>query len=503
MASERTFIAIKPDGVQLAAIKMVTPSKEHLEEHYKDLSDKPFFKGLVTYMLSGPIVAMVWEGRDAVKTGRTLLGATNPLQSAPGTIRGDYAIDVGRNVCHGSDSVETAKNEIDLWFGKGEVASVDASQAATQDTSTCEPFQISSDSSGHLSRPRTVDPAVILQIEHVVGQIVDGLQKQEDGISISLRTKKVPKPSSTQTVGRSSKDYYKISFPGRSSQEARRFTIVLRILELIHEALVAGMVISKRNIYYKDPELFQSQKVVDRYVDILAYTFGIQRAALNVTAAAKGLIAGTYHLTYHDGSSRSSGGSKEVWYSLITQRYKLTHRGDPYRQLGERCPNHRHIRYELDTCDRERGKAKGYPDVSTRTLLRLLSLSSHPPPRIYALVDFDPDGIAIMSTYKHGSFTLSHENANLRTPSLRWLGVKSGDFVVNDRDGGSDDSERTGLLRLSKQDRKKAIKILGRELCSEDGPEHEWRRELQMMLMLNIKVEMEILSERRGGLENW
>ncbi|KAL8932441.1 MAG: hypothetical protein Q9216_006836 [Gyalolechia sp. 2 TL-2023] len=138
MASEQTFIAIKPDGVQrglvgdiiskfekrgykLAAIKMVTPSKEHLEEHYKDLSDKPFFKGLVTYMLSGPIVAMVWEGRDAVKTGRTLLGATNPLQSAPGTIRGDYAIDVGRNVCHGSDSVETAKNEIALWFGKGEV----------------------------------------------------------------------------------------------------------------------------------------------------------------------------------------------------------------------------------------------------------------------------------------------------------------------------------------------------------------------------------------------
>ncbi|KAL8716032.1 MAG: hypothetical protein Q9225_006281 [Loekoesia sp. 1 TL-2023] len=138
MASERTFIAIKPDGVQrglvgdiiskfekrglkLAAIKMVTPSKEHLEEHYKDLSDKPFFKGLVTYMLSGPIVAMVWEGRESVKIGRTLLGATNPLQSAPGTIRGDYAIDVGRNVCHGSDSVETAKNEIALWFGKGEV----------------------------------------------------------------------------------------------------------------------------------------------------------------------------------------------------------------------------------------------------------------------------------------------------------------------------------------------------------------------------------------------
>ena len=64
---------------------------------------------------------MVWEGRDAVKTGRTLLGATNPLDSAPGTIRGDYAIDVGRNVCHGSDAVESAKKEIALWFKDEEV----------------------------------------------------------------------------------------------------------------------------------------------------------------------------------------------------------------------------------------------------------------------------------------------------------------------------------------------------------------------------------------------
>ncbi|MCJ1425565.1 nucleoside diphosphate kinase [Sticta canariensis] len=144
-ASEQTFIAIKPDGVQrglvgdiisrfekrgykLAAIKLVTPSKEHLEKHYEDLSEKPFFKGLVTYMLSGPICAMVWEGRDAVKTGRTLLGATNPLASAPGTIRGDYAIDVGRNVCHGSDSVENAKKEISLWFNKDDVIAYKQSQ---------------------------------------------------------------------------------------------------------------------------------------------------------------------------------------------------------------------------------------------------------------------------------------------------------------------------------------------------------------------------------------
>ncbi|KAK2756383.1 nucleoside diphosphate kinase [Arachnomyces sp. PD_36] len=146
MSTEQTFIAIKPDGVQrglvgpiisrfesrgykLAAIKLVTPSKEHLETHYADLSSKPFFPGLVTYMLSGPIAAMVWEGRDVVKTGRTILGATNPLDSAPGTIRGDYAIDVGRNVCHGSDSVESAKKEIALWFKEEELISYKQSQA--------------------------------------------------------------------------------------------------------------------------------------------------------------------------------------------------------------------------------------------------------------------------------------------------------------------------------------------------------------------------------------
>ncbi|KAH0333779.1 nucleoside diphosphate kinase, partial [Aureobasidium melanogenum] len=122
-SSEQTFIAIKNKGFKMCAIKLTTPGQEHLEKHYADLSDKPFFRGLISYMSSGPICAMVWEGRDAVKTGRTLLGATNPLASAPGTIRGDFAIDVGRNVCHGSDTVENAQKEIALWFKKDELNS--------------------------------------------------------------------------------------------------------------------------------------------------------------------------------------------------------------------------------------------------------------------------------------------------------------------------------------------------------------------------------------------
>ena len=78
--------------LKLVAIKMVQPGKEHLEEHYADLSSRPFFAGLVDYMNSGPIVAMVWQGKGVVKTGRVMLGATNPADSAPGTIRGDFSI---------------------------------------------------------------------------------------------------------------------------------------------------------------------------------------------------------------------------------------------------------------------------------------------------------------------------------------------------------------------------------------------------------------------------
>ncbi|KAI0043566.1 nucleoside diphosphate kinase [Auriscalpium vulgare] len=134
--SERTYIMVKPDGVQrglvgniigrfeqrgfkLIALKLVHATPEHLEKHYADLKGKAFFPGLIKYMASGPVVAMVWEGLDAVKTGRVMLGATNPLASAPGTIRGDFALAVGRNICHGSDAVESAEKEIALWFPEG------------------------------------------------------------------------------------------------------------------------------------------------------------------------------------------------------------------------------------------------------------------------------------------------------------------------------------------------------------------------------------------------
>ncbi|XP_061455252.1 nucleoside diphosphate kinase 3 isoform X3 [Rhineura floridana] len=137
--NERTFLAIKPDGVQrhlvgeiirrfekkgfkLVAMKLMQASEDLLKEHYIALRERPFYSHLVKYMSSGPVVAMVWQGLEVVKMARVMIGETNPADSKPGTIRGDYCIEVGKNVIHGSDSVESAQREISLWFHTDELA---------------------------------------------------------------------------------------------------------------------------------------------------------------------------------------------------------------------------------------------------------------------------------------------------------------------------------------------------------------------------------------------
>jgi len=136
--AERTFIMIKPDGVKrgliadiikrfeqrgykLVAMKMMQPDEPLLNEHYGDLKTKAFFPGLIRHISSGPVVAMVWEGKNVVKQGRQMLGETDPQKSLPGSIRGDFSIDMGRNIIHGSDSVESANAEIKLWFAENEL----------------------------------------------------------------------------------------------------------------------------------------------------------------------------------------------------------------------------------------------------------------------------------------------------------------------------------------------------------------------------------------------
>ncbi|CAH8356546.1 unnamed protein product [Eruca vesicaria subsp. sativa] len=132
---ERTFIAIKPDGVQrgaedclelgfkLVGIKVVVPSKDFAQKHYHDLKERPFFNGSCDFLSSGPVIAMVWEGEGVIRYGRKLIGATDRQKSEHGTIRGDLAVVVGRNIIHGSNGPVTAKDEINLWFKPQELVS--------------------------------------------------------------------------------------------------------------------------------------------------------------------------------------------------------------------------------------------------------------------------------------------------------------------------------------------------------------------------------------------
>lgn len=117
----------------------------------------------------------------------------------------------------------------------------------------------------------------------------------------------------------------------------------------------------------------------------------------------------------------------------------------------------------------------------------------------YALVDSDPDGMAIMSTYKYGSMAYAHENGKLNVPGLRWLGLRTSDVVT-----GMDPQGDEAFIRLTGRDRKKALAMLrNNPACAADGPEKEWCAELQQMLMLNLRAETEILYDRNEGLEAW
>ena len=130
---ERTLILVKPDafargltgeiiarferkGLTLVAMKHLTTPRETAETHYAEHAERPFFGELVDFITSAPLVALILEGQDAIRAARQLIGATNPLEAAPGSIRGDFAIEVGTNMVHGSDSTESAEREIGIWF---------------------------------------------------------------------------------------------------------------------------------------------------------------------------------------------------------------------------------------------------------------------------------------------------------------------------------------------------------------------------------------------------
>ena len=133
---ETTYVMVKPDGVQrglvgeiigrferkglkLVGLKSVVPSRETAETHYAVHAERPFYPGLINFVTSGPVVCMAWNGKDAISVARTLIGATNGREASPGTIRGDFGMDMGYNMIHGSDAADTAEFELGLWFPEG------------------------------------------------------------------------------------------------------------------------------------------------------------------------------------------------------------------------------------------------------------------------------------------------------------------------------------------------------------------------------------------------
>src|SRR3989449_11592614 len=135
---QRTLVLVNPEGVQggligwilprlerrglkLVAMKMIRISRELAGRHYAEHQSKPFYDGLIAFITSGPVVAMIWEGREAVAVVRSVMGSTDPLTAAPGTIRGDLALDLGMNLIHGSDSPARAQTEIAIFFSPDEL----------------------------------------------------------------------------------------------------------------------------------------------------------------------------------------------------------------------------------------------------------------------------------------------------------------------------------------------------------------------------------------------
>ncbi|RDW78381.1 hypothetical protein BP5796_06233 [Coleophoma crateriformis] len=373
---------------------------------------------------------------------------------------------------------------------------------------------------------------VICKIEDVFEAMADCIIDEKKELVIHLKSRHRPAFKGRNAVSGAIENLpdsqiRSITFPSKKPQEAWKFTALLRILELAHEALVNGVVTTKRcchqcrnrafvpvtdilmwqvgrvadcisrDMFYRDPDLFIKQAVVDRYIDDIAYTLGVNRDALNVVAAAKGLVAGSFSIEKKDKSivdfsSDSEGllvpNSKDIDNVLIGNvRWILViEKEATFRTLST---NHY---WKLSSA----GEgilltAKGYPDIQTRKLLYILS-EQRPAIPIFALVDFDPDGIGIMSTYKYGSMALSHENSKLAVPGLEWLGIRSRDIV----------STSTGVMKLSSRDRNTARRMLDKDIFQEGERDEEWRVELQRMLFLNAKAEIQTLGNS-SNLEAW
>ncbi|KAJ5562485.1 Winged helix-turn-helix transcription repressor DNA-binding [Penicillium sp. DV-2018c] len=360
------------------------------------------------------------------------------------------------------------------------------------------------------------DPAVREYIDNTLSALLHGLTSHPpEPLSIALksrarRARHIINPNSRALEAVPRPDKYKTYFwPGKTAHEAWTFAAILQILAILDQAIRMGQLISKRDIYYIDPGFFRAQGIVDRIVDDLAYTIGVNRTALNVEAAAKGLVMGDFRLIRGPDVLIDMQSAME---DTLIPRVEDGDEIDITRArwvlvIEKEAVFHRLARISYHT-KALAGEGilvtgKGYPDFLTRRFLRAISDSvsnqSRTLPRFYALTDGDPHGMAIMSTYKYGSAAHLHQNARLSIPRLQWLGLRVSDIIAVPEVLGD-----KALLTLTMRDRRKIVTMLHNSpVWASDGPEPQWRAELQRMLVLNLKAEIEILYECHGGLEGW
>ncbi|KAK0754401.1 Spo11/DNA topoisomerase VI subunit A [Schizothecium vesticola] len=380
------------------------------------------------------------------------------------------------------------------------------------------------------------------KIENLLEGIIDAISEGRE-LTIPFRTTRSPQ---AQQGDEPNCDL--VRFPGRTIQEARRFEALFRIIELSHEALLSGNIITKRNIFYQNVDLFKSQGVVDDLVDNLAYTLGLGREDLNIVAAAKGLISGPVDLILRGGDvvhcNLPPGG---ILLPHIASVEKVDFHEAKWLLVVEKEATFKTLATSQYANNSFAGPgvivtAKGFPDLATRRFLSVMH-SARPHLRLYGLVDFDPHGIAIFRTYKSGSKRLAHEQ-DTTVPEMRWLGIRSSDVLSASRrdnldiSSGSDSqssqdvssqesvayshdgsqerhpSKRQKIrdsrdpveffLPLTDADRKKAVDLMNdiRSTDVVDGDNLEQLNELQRMLMLNVKAEIQAVDDF-GNIASW
>ncbi|KAL6310487.1 DNA topoisomerase IV alpha subunit [Sparassis latifolia] len=302
----------------------------------------------------------------------------------------------------------------------------------------------------------------------IVFELADRKKKTSDG-SMGVRTLKFPQ----KTRGAS----------------AKPFAQLFRVADLMHEALLDDIPTTKRDMYYKDVQLFKSQSVVDRMVDDLAATFELGRADLHVRASSKGLVCGsglTIHLGHNEIMSLQDSEGMLIPASEEISRFEVRDGLAWVLVVEKEAVFQTLCRLKLASHPALPGPGiiitgKGYPDVATRQLVKTLSDNLPASIPIVALVDGDAYGIDILSVYKYGSRSMRHESERLAAGRVRWLGIWASELAGLGID-------KDALIPMTKHDEKKALSMLRRE----DIPK-KWRKELQYMVHTRRKAEIEIL----------